>query len=188
MLEGNDLDKIRQSSWPNKVSGHSKNRALLWILVGTLLFDKQVLYLGEQIISIIKELFVHIRKPLLHKLGFPGGSVVNNPPANAVDTEDTSSIPGSGRSLGIGNGNTLQYSCLENSMDRGAWQDTVYGVTNSRTWLSTHARTLYKPVCSELVVMDVSILSHPSWPFSSLRWKINHYLLRLWSTQICSAV
>ena len=97
------------------------------------MFDKQVLYLGEQTISIIKELFVHIRKPLLHKLGFPGGSVVKNPPANAGDTEDTSSIPGSGRSLGIGNGNTLQYSYLENAMDRGAWQDTVYGGTKSRT-------------------------------------------------------
>ena len=71
------------------------------------MFDKQILYLGEQIISIIKELVVHIRKPLLHKMRFPVGSVVKNPPANAGDTEDTSSIPGSGRSLGIGNGNTL---------------------------------------------------------------------------------
>ena len=97
------------------------------------MFDKQVLYLGEQIISIIKELLAHISKPLLHKLGFPGGSVVKNPPANAGDTEDTSLIPGSGRSLGIGNGNTLQYYCPENSMDKGAWQDTIYGVTKSRT-------------------------------------------------------
>jgi len=46
--------------------------------------------------------------------------VVKNPPANAGDTRDKGSIPGSGRSLGVGNGNLFQYSCLENSMNRGA--------------------------------------------------------------------
>ena len=54
-------------------------------------------------------------------VGFPSGSAVKNPLANAGDL---SSIPGSGRSPGEGNGNSLQYSCLENSMDRGAWQTT----------------------------------------------------------------
>ena len=49
--------------------------------------------------------------------------MVKNPPANAGDTIDTGSIPGSGRVPGGGNGNLLQYSCLENSMYRGAWQD-----------------------------------------------------------------
>ena len=63
-------------------------------------------------------------------MGFPGGTVVQNPPANA---EDVSSVPGSGRSPGIGNGSALQYSCLENSMDRGAWWATVHGVTESDT-------------------------------------------------------
>ena len=58
--------------------------------------------------------------------GFPGGSVVKNPPANA---EDAGWIPGLRRSLGEGKGNPLQYSYLENPMDRGAWQATVYGVT-----------------------------------------------------------
>ena len=53
--------------------------------------------------------------------GFPGGTVVKNPPANAGDVRDMGLIPGSGRSSGGGNGNPLQYSCLENSMDRGAW-------------------------------------------------------------------
>ena len=53
--------------------------------------------------------------------GFPGGTVVKNLPANAGDARDASLIPGSGRSLGGGNGNPLQYSCLENPMDRGAW-------------------------------------------------------------------
>ena len=62
--------------------------------------------------------------------------VVRNPPANAGDTRDVSSTPGSGRSPGRGNGNLLQYSCLENSMHRGAWQDTVHGATKSWTGLS----------------------------------------------------
>ena len=52
--------------------------------------------------------------------GFPGGSVVKNPPANAGDTGDVGSIPGSGRSIGEGNDNPLQYSCLGNPMDRRA--------------------------------------------------------------------
>ena len=54
-----------------------------------------------------------------------------NLPANAGDTRDASSIPGLGRSPGEGNSNPLQYSCLENPMDRGAWWDTVHGVTES---------------------------------------------------------
>ena len=58
-------------------------------------------------------------------MGLPGGSVVKNPPANAGDTGDSGLIPGSGRSPGEGNGNTLQYSCLGNPMDRGAWKATA---------------------------------------------------------------
>ena len=60
------------------------------------------------------------------KWGFLGGSVLKYPPANAGDM---GSIPEFGRSAGGGNGNPLQYSCLENPMDRGAWQATVQGVT-----------------------------------------------------------
>ena len=66
-------------------------------------------------------------------MGFPGGSVVKNPPASAGNAEDSGSIPGSGRSLGEGNGNPLQYSCLENPMDRGVWQATVHKVIKSQT-------------------------------------------------------
>ena len=58
-----------------------------------------------------------------------------NPPANAGDLRDTRSIPGSGRAPGGGHGNPLQYSCLENPMDRGAWRATVQGVTKSWTQL-----------------------------------------------------
>ena len=57
--------------------------------------------------------------------------VVNNPPASAGDVQDTGSISGSGRSPGKGNGNPLQYSCLENSMDRGTWWATVHGVAKT---------------------------------------------------------
>ena len=53
---------------------------------------------------------------------FPDGVVVKNPPANTGDERDSGSIPGSGRSPGAGSGNLLQYSCLENSMDRGGWR------------------------------------------------------------------
>ena len=60
----------------------------------------------------------------IHILGFLGDFVIKNLPANAGDT---GLIPGSGRSPGEGNGNPLQYSCLGNAMDRGAWQDTVHG-------------------------------------------------------------
>ena len=66
----------------------------------------------------------------------PGGSAVKNPPANAGDTRDVGLIPGSGRSPREGNGNSLQYSFLGNSMDRGAWWATVHGVTKSQTQLS----------------------------------------------------
>ena len=61
----------------------------------------------------------------------PGGSVVKNPPANAGDIRGEGSIPGSGRSLGGGNSNPLQYSCLGNPMDRGAWWATVHGVAKN---------------------------------------------------------
>ena len=61
----------------------------------------------------------------------PGGSVVKNPPANAGDTGDMGSIPGSGRYPGVANGNLLRHFCLENSMDSGAWRATVHAVTKS---------------------------------------------------------
>ena len=59
--------------------------------------------------------------------------VVNNPPVSARNIRDASSIPGSGRSLGGGHGNPLQYSCLENPVDGRAWWATVHGITKSRT-------------------------------------------------------
>ena len=63
-------------------------------------------------------------------MGFPGGTVVKNSPANSGDA---GLIPESGRFTGGGNGNLMQYSCLEIPSDRGAWRATVHGVTKSRT-------------------------------------------------------
>ena len=74
--------------------------------------------------------------------GFPGGAGVKNLPANAGDIRDMGSIPGSGRSLGGEHGNSLQYSCLENHSDRGAWWATVHRIAKSWTRLkrpSMHA-------------------------------------------------
>ena len=65
--------------------------------------------------------------------GFPGGAVAENLAASAGDGRDVGLIPGLGRSSGGGHGNPLQYSCLENSMDRGAWRATVHGVAKNRT-------------------------------------------------------
>ena len=79
--------------------------------------------------------------------GFPGGIVVENLPANAGDIRGTGSIPALGRSPGEGNGYPLHSSCLENPMDRGAWQATVHGVTKSRTRLSNWARIEISKEC-----------------------------------------
>ena len=72
-------------------------------------------------------------------MSFPSGSVVNNPPDNLGSPGDKGCIPGSGRSLGEGNGNPLQYSCRDNSMDREAWwANTVHGVAKNWTLPSTN--------------------------------------------------
>ena len=65
------------------------------------------------------------------KVGFPVVLEVKNPPANAGDARDMDSVPGLGRSSGEGNGNPLQYSCLENSKNRGAWWTIVHGMATS---------------------------------------------------------
>ena len=77
----------------------------------------------------------------LYRWGFPGGSMVKTPPGNAGDAGDPGLIPGSGRSPGGGHGNPLQYSCLENPMDRGAWCYSPWGHKELDTTerLRTHA-------------------------------------------------
>ena len=80
---------------------------------------------------------------LSHIMGFPGGS---DGKESTCNTGDPGSVSGSGRSPGRGNGYPLQYSYLENSMNRGAWQATVYGVTKSLTRLSMHTHFLHLPL------------------------------------------
>ena len=78
--------------------------------------------------------------------GFPGSSMVKNLPSNAGEE---CSIPGSGRSPGVENGNPLQCSCLENFMDRGAWQATIHGAAESQIQLSDRSQhTGMEPVSS----------------------------------------
>ena len=78
------------------------------------------------------------------KASFPGGALVKNSPANAGDIRDTGSIPGSGRSPGGGHGNPLQYSCLQNPMDRGAWWAAIHRVPESDTTDIIHAHSSHK--------------------------------------------
>ena len=95
--------------------------------------------------------------------------VVKNPPTNAGDVRDSGSIPGWGRSPGGGHGNPLQYSCLENPMDRGAWRATVPGITKSRTglkWLSTNLQCL---VC----LRDPALRHAPVTCYKSRKMKVS---------------
>ena len=75
--------------------------------------------------------------------GFPGNAVVKHLFTNAEDARDTGSITASGRSPGVRKSNPLQYSCLKNSMDRGAWQTTVPEDAENQTQLSTHTQTTH---------------------------------------------
>ena len=88
-------------------------------------------------------------------VGFPGGS---DGKESACSARDPGSIPGSGRSPGEGKGNSLQYSCLENSMDRGAWRATVHGVKRVRhdSRLNHHHPGLYSLQNSEAHLLNYS--------------------------------
>ena len=91
--------------------------------------------------SIVQRLRSHVLyllSPTWEKTGLPGGAVVKNLPTRAGEARELGSIPGLGRSLGVGNGNPLQYSCLENPTDRGVWWATVHGVARSQTQISIH--------------------------------------------------
>ena len=75
---------------------------------------------------------VHRLLDLEYGTGFPSGTVVKNLPANVGNARDSGLIPELGRSPGEGSGNPLQYSCLGNPVDRGAWPDRAHGVADSR--------------------------------------------------------
>ena len=84
----------------------------------------------------------HIKAKLMSFMGFPGDTVIKNPPANAEDIRDTGLIPGVGRFPGDGNGNPLQYSCLENSMDKVAWQATYNPLGRAESNTNKHTQNV----------------------------------------------
>ena len=92
---------------------------------------------------------------------FPGGSAVKNPPADAGDARDAGLIPGSERSLGVGNDNPLQYSCLEISIDTAAWQATVQGGSQRvrHDWVTSLSLTSLI-TSRRLVVQSLSPVGH----------------------------
>ena len=92
-------------------------------------------------------------------LGFVGCTVVKNPPANAGYTRDVGLIPGSGRSLGEGNGNPLQYSCLGNPTDREAWWAIVHGIAKNQTRLSTSSWCIQCSTVSLSLLCDLVAIS-----------------------------
>ena len=99
---------------------------------GALLLSPPLVCLQAQLIQQLYTWCQCIKSDVAVPLVFPGCSAVKNLPASA---EDTVSVPGLGRSLGGGNGNPLQYSCLGNRMDRGAWWATVHGAPKNQTQL-----------------------------------------------------
>ena len=96
---------------------------------------------------------------------------------------DGNSFPGSGRSPGQGNGKPLLCSCLENPMERGAWWDTVHGVTNSWTWLKWLSTLEQRPLCAKLPAICEMIFSlqepHPSF---CIRWWLSEIMFCLLSS------
>ena len=102
-------------------------------------FSRQECWSGVPLPSpqmVLVRSFLWLSNIPLYICGLPHGSVVKNQPAYVGGTRDADSIPGLGRSPGGGHGNPLQYSCLENPRDRGAWWAAVHGVAKSRTRLS----------------------------------------------------
>ena len=110
---------------------------MVWIILAALeIYNICITYI--YIIYIIYLHILNISKTA--KMGFPCNLVGKESACSAGDTGDAGSVLESGQFPGEGNGNLLQYSCLRNPMDRGAWQATVHGVTKSQTqlkWLST---------------------------------------------------
>ena len=103
-------------------------------------------------------------KNLVNPWGFQVVQVVKNPPANAGDMRDTGPIPESGRSPGGGHGNPLQYSCLEISVDRGAWWATVHGEAKSRTRLKLLGCTGSLMPVTRIIYQICGVLSHGRCP------------------------
>ena len=111
-------------------------------------------------------------------IDLPGGTSDKESACNVGDVRDTGSIPGSIRSTGVGHGNPLQHSCLENPIDIGTWWATVHRVVNSHKqlmWLSTHACPLSRWCYWTISSSANPFSSYPqSFPLLDLHSKINH--------------
>ena len=127
-------------------------------------------------------------------MGFPGGTLVKNPPACAGDTGDVGSIPGSGRYPRERNGNPLQYSCLWNPMDRKAWQATVHRVAKDLDMTErTHTQSFYngniKDHWPQITITNVRIMKQLEilWQLPKCDSKARHeqMLLEKWHWETC---
>ena len=115
--------------------------------------------------------------------GFPGGSDGKNPFA----MWDLGWIPGLGRSPGGGNGNPLQYSCLENPMDRGVWWATVHGIAKNQTWWVTKHTHTHRFLCIDYdanssfkicVYLNINNKTHSIYFYMSIKFLIYLHILR----------
>ena len=126
----------KMSFWPGKIltpQTESKARAIVWPRwPGCTISYFYAEYFHVSVCFAIQEII----NTLQGKTGFPCGSAGKESACSAGDTGDVNLIPGLGRSPGEGNGNPLQYSCLENPMDSRVWWATVHRVTKSQIWLS----------------------------------------------------
>ena len=128
-----------------------------------------------------------VRRPPQYREASQVVLVVKNPPASAGDRRDVGSIPGSGGSPGGGHGIPLQYSCLENPMDRGAWQATVHSVAESQTWLnrlSTHRIGRASGPSKKGFLPFISTHSCSGAFLSSSSLLISHFLSAAWTDTV----
>ena len=111
--------------------------------------------------------FDQVNHSFLLEEGFAGGANGKESACRCWDTRDMGSIPGSGRSHGVGNGTPFQYSCLGNPMDRGPWWATVHGVAKSQTLLSTSFRNFLLPtrIHTSGFLACLAIISHSILPY-----------------------
>ena len=126
----------KQGSWTEKQG--AKSRECLQIIRR----NSERITASTSVLTLSSHIRTCSTKEKKKKTDLNSGSVVKNPPANAANTGNMGSVHGLGRSPAGGNGNPFQYSCLENPMDRGAWQATVHGVAKSRTRLSMHTQNV----------------------------------------------
>ena len=118
----------------------------------------------SQTLSGKRQVLKNFEKTLYFSKASQVALVVKNLPANLGDLGDAGSTPVSGRSPGEGHGNLLRHSCLENPVDRGAWEITVHMVAKNRTWLkrlSTQAHKSLKPLHYRSQLQDVNSLHPP---------------------------